>query len=92
MIARLALSGMLLFSSLPAAPMSKMYGQVFHQNGRPAANVTLQVEGGSKTVANGMGIYTLGITPGKHTVTIGATRFEVRIFDKPRNRRDFRIP
>jgi len=91
-VSRFVLFIMLLCSFAQAAPLSKMYGQVFHQNGRPAANVTLKVVGGGETKANGMGIYSIAVSPGKHTVAIGSTKISVRIFNKPRNRRDFRIP
>jgi hypothetical protein len=85
---------LLLASGLPAAQMSKMYGQIFHQNGRPAANVTITVDDDAAHQAetNAAGVYSIRVAPGSHAVRIGSTVFKVHIFDKPRNRRDFRIP
>lgn len=86
-------ASLMLVFSVMAAPLlhaAELSGKVY-RSGRPAANLSITVEGGNiETRTNGTGDYRLDLPPGKYVLVIRGQRFSVTVSSE-RTRQDIRL-
>ena len=58
---------------------SQLYGVVLFPDGKPAANESIQVQGGPRAITDSSGGYLLDLPPGKYSLQVKNKKFEVEV-------------